>query len=473
MDIIRSDNKYLHLLAIYNRRIGLPSILFASIFASTLLGIYTYFGVKLYNEPLGTLTTGLQFIVIADSFLILFNLLAMNYFFQSILKKYYRQGLPYASLVGIEAIYDSFLRETRFALLLCASSTASLVMYFIGSNSPEIIFAYLSMGSALITFGFSIIKREHVLDPDEMLKLYEPDTFPLVMTTDIFLETFIDPFNRLKFNEYLGELKGYLKDGLAIGDALSKITLLLFQNIYGALGVDDLRSEVSELFKGRENVEKIELHRTFGFDRLRIILEKTRRLVPEFTHLLDRLFVQMLDDLPELKDSTLYIDAEVSPEKTKGQIGRCFVFLYNNQTSKSQTLSVSYSSGSITPATMEFTLTLPVRDFELPNADYLPVYNKTQLDSTTYTTENDIVGLMSRFMENTRIIWFSFEVRENGVKPVVVSVKDKDTGQTLFARTFLIEAANNLPELLLKALGVASVFIGVFLPIARLLKLPV
>jgi len=104
LDIIRSDNKYLHLLAIYNRRIGLPSILFASIFASTLLGIYTYFGVKLYNEPLGTLTTVLQFIVIADSFLILFNLLAMNYLFQNILKKYYRQGLPYASLVGIEAI---------------------------------------------------------------------------------------------------------------------------------------------------------------------------------------------------------------------------------------------------------------------------------------------------------------------------------------------------------------------------------
>lgn len=326
---------------------------------------------------------------------------------------------------------------------------------------------------ALITFGFSIIKREHVLDPDEMLKLYEPDTFPTVMTTDIFLETFIDPFNRLKFGEYMSELSGYLKNGLAVGDALSKITLLLFQNLYGALGVDDLRGEVSELFQKKENVAKIEMHSTFGFDRLKIILEKTRKLVPEFTRLLDRLFVRILDDLPELKNSNLYIDAEVSSEKTKGQIGKCFVLLYNNQASKSQTISVSYSSGSIAPAIGEVTLTLPVRDFELPNADSLPVYDRTQSDSSNYTGETDIVGLMSRFMENTRIVWFSFEVRENGIKPVVITVKDKETGQMLFGRTFLIEAANNLPEFLLKVLGAASVFIGVFLPIARLLKLPV
>jgi hypothetical protein len=346
-------------------------------------------------------------------------------------------------------------------------------MYFLGISSPEIIFAYLSMGSALIIFGFSIIKREHVLDPDEMLKLYEPDTFPMVMTTDILLETFIDPFNRLKFREYLVELSGYLKNGLAMGDALSKLTLMLFQNLYGALGVEDLRSEFSELFKEKQNIVKIEMHQTFGFDRLRVILEKTKKLIPEFTRLLDRLFVKILDDLPDLKNNDLYIDAEVSPEKTKGQIGRCFVFLYNNQASKSQTISVTYSSGSITPATAEITLTLPVRDFELPNVDSLPVYDMTKFDSSQNIGENDIVGLMSRLMENTRIVWFSFEVRENGIKPIVVTVKDKETGQMLFGRTFLMEASNNLPELLLKALGVASVFIGVFLPIARLLKLPV
>ena len=50
LDIIKSEDMYHHILAIYNRRVGLPSILISSIIASMLLGINTYFGVKLYNE---------------------------------------------------------------------------------------------------------------------------------------------------------------------------------------------------------------------------------------------------------------------------------------------------------------------------------------------------------------------------------------------------------------------------------------
>jgi hypothetical protein len=74
LNAIKSEDKYLHILAVYNRRIGLPSILISSIIASMLLGIYTYFGIKLYNEPLGIITISLLVIVFVDSFLILFNL---------------------------------------------------------------------------------------------------------------------------------------------------------------------------------------------------------------------------------------------------------------------------------------------------------------------------------------------------------------------------------------------------------------
>jgi hypothetical protein len=61
----------------------------------------------------------------------------------------------------------------------------------------------------------------------------------------------------------------------------------------------------------------------------------------------------------------------------------------------------------------------------------------------------------------------------NGVKPIIVTVKEKETGQTLFGRTFLLEASYNIPDILLKTLGTLSVFFGVFLPIARMFKLPV
>jgi hypothetical protein len=440
--------------------------------AATILGTSVNLGLTMHTWPLGVIILTLLCILFVDSVLMLSNLLAMNYLFTKTLNEYRSQGLPYASLLGVEALYDASNKETKFSLLLTLLSTAALTMYLVGGNSPEVVFIYLSMGAALVTFGFSILRREHVLDPDEMLKLYDPDTFPQVLTTDLLLETFIDPFNRLKFRNYLDDLSHLIREDLKVGDAVSKITLLLLQNLYGVLNLDDVRDESSELLRNRGDVFKVEAHKIFGFSRLKVIVEKARRLVPELMRLIDRLFVGILDDLSEFKGSDYYIDAEVTPERTKGEIGRCFIFLYNNNSSKTLTLNVGYSSGSTGPATSEVTLNLPVRDFELPYSDALPPYSKGESGSDGRPI-SDTVGLMSRVMENARVVWFSYEMKENGVKPIVVTVRDKETGQTLYGRTFLVEASNNLPELGIKILGVASVFIGVVLPILRLFKVPI
>jgi len=472
LNVIKSDDKFLHMLAAYNRRIGLPSILIASIIAAIILGVSTELGLILQGSPIGAVVTILLCLLVIDSVLILSNFLVMNYLFKRILNRYQKQGLPYASLIGVEALNDTSVRETQFAVLLTVLSTASLSMYLLGGTSTEVIFIYLSMGSALIAFGFSIIKREHVLDPDELLRLYVPDNWPIVLTTDIFLETFIDPFNRLKFREYLSDLSRYVREDLDLEDALSKITVLLFQNLYGALKIEDVRSEVSELFKPGTDIMNIEQHPIFGFNRLKIILNKTKKIVPEFSRLLDRLFVEILDDLPGIKESNYYIDAEVTPDRNKGQVVKCFVFLYNNDSTKTQTFSVSYASGSTGPLSSEVTLTLPVRHFNLPAGDTLPIYTKSGSDSAN-DQEQDIVGFMSRMLEDARIILFCFEVKENGNKPIVVSVKDKETGQLVYGRTFQVLVSNNFSDLYLKLLGGVSVFIGIILPFLRLMGLHV
>jgi hypothetical protein len=471
LEIIKREDKYLHILAVYNRLLGLPSILFASIMAAALLAISTYTSFPIQGSPIGSIVTVLLIILLTNSVLMLINQIAMNYLFKQTLLEYKKRGLPYDSLQGVEALNDSSYRETRFSVLLTLLSTASLTTYQLWSNSPEITFIYLTMGTALVTFGFSILRREHVLDPDEMLRLYQPDTFPQVLSTDTILETFIDPFNRLKFRDYLETLTNLIDEKLKIGDATSKITVLLLQNLYGAISDEEVRNEASELLKNKGEVSAIEKHPVFGFQRLKIIVNNSRRLAPELMHIIDRLYVQLLDQLLDFKSEEIYIDADVTPEKTKGDIGRCLLFLYNN-TQKAKTLSVSYISSSTCPATTEVTLTLPVRDFELPTQNTLPAYYAQ--DATKDGDEiPDIVGLMSRVMDDARVVWFNFEMKENGTKPMVVMVKDKDTGQTLYGRTYLIEASNNLSDLGIKILGLTSVFIGVILPILRLFNVPI
>jgi hypothetical protein len=471
LDIIKREDKYLHILAVYNRLIGLPSILFASIMAASLLAISTYSSLPIQGSPIGTIVTVLLVILLINSVLMLVDQITMNYLFKQTLLDYKKRGLPYDSLQGVEALYDSSYRETKFSALLTLLSTASIATYQLWSNSPEITFIYLTMGTAMVTFGFSILRREHVLDPDEMLRLYQPDIFPQILTTDTILETFIDPFNRLKFRDYLETLTNLIDTKLKIGDAISKITVLLLQNIYGAISLEEVRSESSELLKNKDDVTVIERHPVFGFQRLKIIIDNSRRLAPELMHIIDRLYVQLLDQLPDFKSEGLYIDADVTPEKTKGDVGRCLLFLYNN-TQETRTLSISYISSSTGPTTTEVTLSLPVRDFELPTQNTLPTYSKQETTKDAAEIP-DIVGLMSRVMDNARVVWFSFEMKENGTKPIVVTVKDKVTGQTLYGRTYLIEASNNLSDLGIKILGVASVFIGVILPILRLFKVPI
>jgi hypothetical protein len=117
-------------------------------------------------------------------------------------------------------------------------------------------------------------------------------------------------------------------------------------------------------------------------------------------------------------------------------------------------------------------LTLPVRNFNLPAGDTLPIYTKSGPDSAN-DHQQDIVGFMSHILEDARIIWFCFEVKENGNKPIVVSVKDKETGQLVYGRTFQVLVSNNFSDLYLKLLGGVSIFIGIILPFLRLMGLHV
>lgn len=420
-----SGGKSLYSLSQYNRRIGLPSILGTSMLISLLIGLSLYLGFDITGTALNIVALALLLFMSVDALLMLANFLIMNYLFDRVLEDYSRRGLPYASLTGIEALKDSSARETRYSIILVVSALASLLMYLLGDISLQIMFIYTAVGLSFITLGFSVIKRKYVLDPDEMLKLYEPNVFPIVMKIDVFLETFMDPLNRLRFDEYKRELAGYLKEGLAVGDALGKICFLLYQNLQGAIGRENLRRELSELVKNDEFVNKLESHQVFDFDRLKIILAKSKRLIPEFTRLLDRLFINTLDNLPDLKDSSVFIDAEASWEKRRGQLCKAFILLYNNQSDKAKTLTVNYSAPAFAPSSAEVVVTLPPRDFDLPSEDVLPVYSEG---------EKDVVGLASMIMDNVRIVWFSFEVKENGLKPVSVTVRDKDSGQTLFGR---------------------------------------
>ncbi len=449
-------NRRLVLLSQYNRSVGLPSLLFASLTAALIVGVSIQDGL---SPLLTALAQAMLIFMVVDSALILGNLLVMSSYLKHLLGSLAKRGLPYGSLSGVEAIQDTLVKEMWYALVLLASSVLSLTMYMLGVLGI-VTFIYISLTSSLITFGFAVIKRRSALDPEEMLEIYEPDIYPVVIGSDSLLETFIDPFHWLKFDEYKREIAAHLKDGLSVGDALSKITFLLYQNTLGALTEEAASKEAAEMFEGGD-FSKVRNHESFSFATLKIIVSKMARLVPELTRLIDRLFLTVADNLPELKRSDVVIDAEASWEKRRGQTCNTFILLYNNHEDKTQRLSVTYNAPSFSPSSGEVSITLPPRDFSLPDADALPVYSEGK---------DDVTGLMSKLMDNTRFVWFSFETKETGTKPVVITVKDRETGNTLFGKTFIVEASYDMSGLMLKMVTTLSVLLGVVISSQNFLK---
>jgi len=69
----------------------------------------------------------------------------------------------------------------------------------------------------------------------------------------------------------------------------------------------------------------IENHPVFGFQRLKVIIGNSRKLAPELMHIIDRLYVNLLEQLPGFKSEEIYIDADVTPRKPRAtSVDACY-----------------------------------------------------------------------------------------------------------------------------------------------------
>jgi hypothetical protein len=452
-DYFDIENRNLHYLSRYSRKIGIPAILMSSLLVTVIVGVSLYLDPSakvLETALLNNSSLVLLIFSVLNSIVILINLRIMLNLFRKALQDFQKKGLPYASLSGVKGLQEITRREIRYANILVISSLFSLVLFLLRAFVPYIIYA--SVGLAFITFGFSMLKKEQVLDPDEILRLYEPSVFPSVMEINNFFNTFIDPFSRLRFDEYKAELNHYIKSEYSLGDALGKIFLILYQNLKTSLSWELVIKEITELFQDDTKVEIINNHPIFGFDRLKVIINKAERIIPEFFNLLDRLYMNLFDNLPEFREKDIYVSAECSWSKTRGGLCNAFILAHNNDINRTRNLTVSYQAPSFSPESSEVDVTLQPRDFDLPFDDRLPIHSDSG---------QDVVGLMSKVVDNMRILWFSFEAKESGNKPVIIRVKDLETGATIFGETFVVKTRYDLTGIIVRLLSILSVLGGI------------
>lgn len=458
-------NKNLYTLSQINRIIGLRVLIVASLIAPLSSGLSLIPEIISLNLPLNTFSLVMLILMILFVALIELNLSWLYKYIEHLLlsKRQSKWGLPYESLSGVKSILNKLKRDIRLVFILLISSIPSIVIFLLGVLGIA-TFLYLSLTSAIIIFGYINISQRP-LNPDEILEKYQPDVHPTVIGSHNLLETFIDPFNWLKLDDYKREALTYLKKGVSIDRAVSKTSLLLYYYLTTegkAIGSSNIDSEVCEMLEDKKNLSAIKQHKFFNFEMQKGILSKVKNQIPEFTYLIDRLLLVLVDNLPELKKDyyPCHIDAEASLEKRKGEVCNVFVLLYNNQKDSCK-LSISYSAPAFSPNSNEVSTTLPARNFDLPEENSLPTYIEN--------SDKDIVELMSNIMEKTQFIWFSLDTKEIGVNPVIVSVKKQD-GSVIFGKTFRVETHHDTNGLLLSMLPTLNIVLGIFVYLFSLVK---
>jgi len=449
----------IYILSNYNRKIGLPSLLVSQILISLILAVVSISTPGLdYFDP--TLRIGVLVIyvfMVGDVSLMLVNFLWMGRVYSQVVSRLQERNLPYGSLRGIEAVREGMQRESMYMLLLLFFVAASLGMYVLAiSGIFQLI--YGAVGLALIAIGFSVVKREYAFSPEQMLALYEPDSYPLVTKgyASEVVENFIDPINYSYYHEFRHEAAKLMKQGVDPVDAIEKTYFLLYEQSQGSLPPEVVDSETQELFGSEENWKEFSSHPRFGFGKLRTILMKSRKAIPEFYGLLDRLYVYLYDDLPDFKGAKTYFDAEVTWETHLGK--RCHIFaLIHNNTSEPAKFVVRFSSPAFQPQKDEITVELPPLSFEMPREDKLPQY---------VPVGRDLVGLISEVMDNLQVIWFVVKPTEIGTRNIAVSLHSP-SGVLLDGRTFTVDVHRDMTTISTRLISWSSVILGVVLPLLR------
>lgn len=446
----------------YNKHVGFRSLTWLTLpIAITLLAL-TFLGIDI-REPVyfAPFIAILAWLMINAAMLFL-NARSMEKYFTELLSEKRKKGLPIDAMVGVTTLKELIKADKGYAAWLFWMTFASLLMFIVGV-AIIVIAAYIAVIGLYGVFGLATMGRREVLySPEDVIRSYKPEVNPAILEEPIygFLETILDPINRLKIDEYKAFLAERTKPGLNVGDVMGKAFFLLYQETEGVIDRDIVKSELSEVLADPSQVEEVEEHPHFGLNYLKDLVERGKKFVPTFFKLLDRLYITIYDNLPELKASDAYIDAEVIESIKSGDECHIMIFLYNN-TPEPKTVEVTFAAPGFSPSEGRVLIELPERDFEFPEQEKLPLYDREAPDT------GDVIGLMSRVLDNLRVVWFTITADVIGTKSIGIHVREVG-GRTLFGVSRRVNVGYKLGDLFRKLIGAGGTMGGIAASLIRI-----
>lgn len=402
--------------------------------------------------------------------------------FQSRLNFERKRGRPIDSLDGFELLSANVQRVINLLKVISIICLVALTMFIVMLTSELVDLGYAGMGFTLIGLGLALLVRSlnlKVHDVNGLQDFYKPTTHQIFLD-NLFSEVLanhLDPITFLKWDEYLDGLSKILTpnfvqqiraqepDELPITFAIERVLFLYYLRYQNVLSDQILTRELKEILNvdsesfNIENGLLIEGKWYFSMSDIFKILDYIKKYNPGFFTVIDRLQLELADNILRLSKDPIYLDSSTQEIVYAGDELNIMVFLYNNAP-EAKKYTVKIIAPGFEPKKLSLNVEVEGRGtFVIPN---------TQIPLFADGSSNDIVGVLSSMLENGDTIWVTLEPRQIGEQTIQIFLETVD-GTIIEGKTRAVKVVKNFKDQIKKLSSIFSLLGGLAVPLSRML----
>ena len=288
----------------------------------------------------------------------------------------------------------------------------------------------------------------------------------------------LDPVTRLKWDEFIVAIETMLKPDfiqsvrdeeageIPVSFALEKLLYLHYLEYSNVINHEILKEELQEvmdLSKSQWELDKgvlIDGHYYFSSQDFFKIFEGIKRSTPSFFSIIDRLQLELIDNIKLMAEDPIYLDVAANEVVAEGHEAHVIVFLYNN-TPEDKPYKVKIFAPGFEPKSLSVKMSVEGRgSFELPQSNVPIVSSDT----------DDVIGLMARLLKNGDALWLTLEPRQRGTQTLQILLTEED-GTIIEGKTMTISVVRDMVLILKGLTSKLSILGGAAGPILRQLEL--
>ena len=397
-----------------------------------------------------------------------------------------KRGRPIDSLDGFDLLENNVKRVTNLLKIIAVVCIVALalfvVMLLFGEGDMGTNLGFAAAGFSLVGLGLALLIRSlnlNIHDVNGLQDFYKPTTHQIFLDNFFaeILSNHLDPVTFLKWDEYLAginkiltpsfvqKIKEQEADELPITFAIEKMLFLYYLKFQDVLSEDQFTQELKEVINVDSDTFDIEKglklegeNWYFSTKDMFKIFTFIRKFNPGFFNIIDRLQLELADNIERLSKDPIYMDSTAQEVVYLNSELNIFVYLYNNSP-EARRFTVKLNAPGFEPAKLKLDIEVEGRGtFLIPNSP-IPLIS---------SENRDIAGVLSNMLENGDTTWLTLEPRATGEQSIQIFLLSED-GTIIEGKTRSVKVSKDIKTYLKKFGSIGSLLGGLAVPLAKIL----